>query len=256
MGRGSIRTSAASSNDSRATSPSQTSGTDLTIRSPIDTVASMDPLVDYELELTGTFVFEIRATVRGRPGLERAAINALIEEGWEWISDMTGPLLESEWELESFRELAPAELEPPFAWVVLVTRGFTVDQPPELYTSESSARCEAARWARTIAARESVSVEVPFEGRWQVGEWDVRLVRVTGPLGPEPWIGTYWTHDGHPDPEALLLENREDARTWVVSPVRGTPPTQVREREDFIAATFFDGDREEYAVAHRAKTLA
>ena len=91
-----------------------------------------------------------------------------------------------------------------------------------------------------------------------MGDRDVRLVPVTierdehGPL----WIGQYWTHDGVPDPEALVLSNRDDALAWVREPPRGSDSAvETTEMPWFVSATYRFGGEEAYAIASLAKCI-
>jgi hypothetical protein len=52
-------------------------------------------------------MFSISITLEGRPGLDRDAIEDMIEADWMWISVDTDVLLESSWQLESFEEREP-----------------------------------------------------------------------------------------------------------------------------------------------------
>jgi hypothetical protein len=56
----------------------------------------------YVVQLTATFVHNIQTTIKGSPGLEQEEIERLIAADWPNISQETGVLLESSWELESF----------------------------------------------------------------------------------------------------------------------------------------------------------
>ena len=68
----------------------------------------------------------------------------------------------------------------------------------------------------------------PFLDRWQVAGRDVRLIEVTAShLTDEPWVATYWTEDGYPEPEAALLAGREAARRWVLDDPRGQQPADL-----------------------------
>lgn len=60
--------------------------------------------VEYEIELTGTFVKEIHSRVSGPPGLAREQIEELIEADWAMIAADKSVLVESWWEVEGFRE--------------------------------------------------------------------------------------------------------------------------------------------------------
>ena len=144
------------------------------------------------------------------------------------------------------------------ASIVLITDGTVVAYVPEIYLSEERARIEAERWAWNLAAGASQRIVVPFDGRWQVGDRDVRLV--SQPWVPvadvQPWVGSYWTEDGYPDPEAILLWGNDDARTWVLEPPHGmTGPAEFVDERWMLAATYPRHDDESYAVAHLAKLI-
>jgi hypothetical protein len=59
---------------------------------------------EYAVELTACFTFSISTTLEGEPGLDKDAIEDMIEADWMWISVDTDVLLESSWQLESFEE--------------------------------------------------------------------------------------------------------------------------------------------------------
>jgi hypothetical protein len=149
-------------------------------------------------------------------------------------------------------------VKPETAFIVLITEGTAVAFAPEVYLSESRARMEAQQWAMSLAAGEPRRISIPFEGRWIVAERDVRLVEVPwAPMFvPDPWVGTYWTEDGYPDPEAELFWGREDARMWVAEPPTGVnAAAEFLEESWMLAATFPRGDDYSYAVAHMAKLI-
>lgn len=64
------------------------------------------PSVDYEVELEVTFVHEVRGTVMGPPGLDRAGIEELVERDFLSLSANPDVLLESSWELIGYRIVA------------------------------------------------------------------------------------------------------------------------------------------------------
>ena len=143
-------------------------------------------------------------------------------------------------------------------WVVLVTDGTVVSYPPEIYDSSSRASLEAERWAWLSSGEGLVEIDRPFEGRWGIGERDVRLVqaRRVGDVAA-PWVGTYWTRHGVPDPEAVILDGEVDARAWVREP----PSDGLDEPRTFdtpwsSTAIYVVHGEEEYAVAHLAKVIA
>jgi hypothetical protein len=145
-------------------------------------------------------------------------------------------------------------------WVILITEGTVVLQPPEIYVQGVQAADEAERWAWLLAEGVPDRIRKPFAGRWQVADRDVRLVESPSRLDRlerSPWVGTFWTADGAPDPEAIILGTREDARQWVTEALpTGHKPLTVVERPWMISATWVEGGEESYAVAHRGKLVA
>jgi hypothetical protein len=144
------------------------------------------------------------------------------------------------------------------AWVVLVTDGALVSYPPEIYRSLPRASLEAERWAWLLSGEGRVEVGRPFGDRWTVGERDIRLVGV-GPFGEltSPWVGTYWTRHGAPDPEAVILSGEFDARAWVREPPSdGLKEPRIFDTKWSSAAIYVVQGEEEYAVAHLAKVVA
>jgi hypothetical protein len=144
------------------------------------------------------------------------------------------------------------------AWVVLVTDGTVIAYPPEFYHDRSRAVLESERWAWVLAGQGVLEIERPFEDRWSVADRDVRLVEVGLRDSVDiPWIGTYWTRDGAPDPEAVVLDGEVDARAWVrESPRPGFGEPRTFDNEWFSAAVYVVRGEEEYAVAHLAKVIA
>ncbi len=69
------------------------------------TAADSSELVEYEIELTGTFVQSIESRVTGPPGLSGAEIEELVDRDWAEISADTQVLLERSWELEGFHQI-------------------------------------------------------------------------------------------------------------------------------------------------------
>ena len=92
-------------------------------------------------------------------------------------------------------------------YAVLVTDGVALEYPPELYETEPQATFEAERWAWVLSGTGWLEVERPFDGRWRVGDRDVRLLRVAtvGMSGRGYWVGQYWATDGVPDPRHCYL---------------------------------------------------
>jgi hypothetical protein len=139
------------------------------------------------------------------------------------------------------------------AWVILVTDGTIIEYPPEAYEAADQARSEARRWAWVISGMGWLPIEEPADDLWVVGDRDVRLVLADG---EGDWVGTFWTWDGYPDPEATLLRDRREAQTWVTAPIHGLKPISVEENEWMVVATFERKEEEAYAVAHRLKRVA
>jgi hypothetical protein len=139
-------------------------------------------------------------------------------------------------------------------WVILITDGTVIEYPPEGYETAEQARGEAKRWAWVISGMGWLPIEESADNRWLIGDRDVRLVKADG---EGAWVGTFWTWDGYPDPEAILLREREEARSWVTAPLHGVlGPTSLEENDWMIVATFERKEEEAYAVAHRLKRVA
>jgi len=143
------------------------------------------------------------------------------------------------------------------AWVVLVTDGTVLEVAPEVFVNETLARLSAENWAWFLSSGGEFHVGQPFDGRFQVGHRDVRVVRTVFPSvdAAEMWVGTHWTEDGYPDPEATLLPGPEAARTWVIAPIAGVAPVEIHASRWHVAATFRQGDEEAYSVAYAAKFI-
>ena len=91
-----------------------------------------------------------------------------------------------------------------------------------------------------------------------MGDRDVRLVPVTleREANGELWIAQYWTEDGVPDPEALVLSDRDEALAWVREPPRGADPAvETTEMPWFVSATYWFSGEEAYAIASLAKRV-
>jgi hypothetical protein len=114
---------------------------------------------------------------------------------------------------------------------------------------------EAERWAEALVP-EHADVQQPFEGRWNAGDFDVRLVEIDWMPVEQPWIGTFWDRSGTPDPEALLLDGRGDAVSWVSEPIapEAQSPTVVEQPWQVSGSTLVRGE-EVYAVAQLAKII-
>ncbi len=142
------------------------------------------------------------------------------------------------------------------ACVVLITDGTIVEFPPEVYSSRVRARLEAERWAWVLSGGGWADVSIPFPDRWQIGDRDVRLVIVPGQkYTSDTWVGTYWTEDGYPDPEAILLDGRDTAQAWVIDGPNHQFPDERLVHPWMLAATYQRGDEEAYAVAWLAKVV-
>ena len=138
-------------------------------------------------------------------------------------------------------------------WVILITDGTVIEYPPEAYLSVEMARNEARRWAWIISGMGWLPVKEPSDDRWAVGDRDVRLVQVDG---EGDWVGTFWTWDGYPDPEATLLQDRNAARAWVTAPLHDVlTPVVIEENDWMIVATFDRRGEEAFAVAHLLKRV-
>jgi hypothetical protein len=142
-------------------------------------------------------------------------------------------------------------------WAILITGGTVVEYPPELYRSPERAGLEAERWAWILSGAGWAEIERPFDGRWQVGEREVRLVAAESESTTldQPWVCTFWTPEGSPEPEALIVDGLRQAREWATTFIGGIEPTRLDESRWHVAATFGIGDRESYAVAHLAKVV-
>jgi hypothetical protein len=145
----------------------------------------------------------------------------------------------------------------PLAWVLFVTDGTIIAYPPELYRNRERAELEAERWAWFLSGEGVLDIQRPFDGRLIVGDRDVRLIQVESSMAIDnPWVGTHWTRDGYPDPEAIVLLGEEEAREWVRErPQDGAQPSHVFETPWFEVAVFQVRGEEEYAVAHLAKVI-
>ena len=78
------------------------------LRAKVIAAQSSEPVrssAHYEVSLVGTFVQSIHGQVNGPPGLARPEIEELIERDWAMLSTETDVLLDSSWELKTFREL-------------------------------------------------------------------------------------------------------------------------------------------------------
>ena len=141
-------------------------------------------------------------------------------------------------------------------WVLLITDGTVVEFPPEIYLNHAYAATEAERWAWVLAGGGEMAIRRPFEGRWEVGVRDVRLVECRPKLfelAEAWWVGVHWTEDGYPDPEAKLLKGRDAAVTWTQEAPAGLQLSSTQLSESVVSSSF--GEGMELSVAHRAKVV-
>jgi hypothetical protein len=144
--------------------------------------------------------------------------------------------------------------------ILLITDGQDIEYAPEIYSNREQAIREAEHWTWLLSAGGEFEVRHPFEGRWEVGIRDVRLVAVSAD-GFDPssdwWVGVHWTTDGFPDPEGVLLEGRSAALEWVSAPIAsGSTATAVQEDPWLLAATFAERGGQSMSIALRAKVIS
>lgn len=141
-------------------------------------------------------------------------------------------------------------------WVLLITDGFTVEYPPEVYADERTAQSEAERWSRFLANNVQTAIDRPFQGRWEIGDTWVRLVPAhLEEEVEEMWVGTYWSWNGFPDPEAELFADADAAEEWALTPPSGGLAVEVFRTPWAVGASYRVRDGQEEAVAHRAKVI-
>ena len=144
----------------------------------------------------------------------------------------------------------------PLRWVLLVTDGMAMAYPAEVYADERAAEREGERWAWLLSNGRRLPVERPFPGRWEIGDFWVRLVQTfLHDESPEIWVGTYWTRHGFPEPEAALFSDRAEAKEWAITPPRDGLVSEVHETPWFVAATFKIHGTEEDAIVQLAKVV-
>ena len=137
---------------------------------------------------------------------------------------------------------------------MLVTDGTVIEYRPEVYVSEELAALEAERWAWILSGGGWREIDRPFEGRWQVGDKSIRLVRsFVQDQHEQVWVGTYWGRSGVPEPEAELFSQRDGARAWALDPLPGAMTVDVHETPWYCGVTYLVRGAEEYAVVHRGK---
>jgi hypothetical protein len=142
--------------------------------------------------------------------------------------------------------------------VLLVSEGLSVAFPPEVYLARHKAEREMIRWSEALEAVATTPAIAPFSGRREIGDYWVRLVDAEGTPSSTSalWVCTFWTTDGYPDPEALLVQGRARARDWVRQPLSGVlPPASWSSGEWSETATFIDKGEECTAEAHLAKIV-
>jgi hypothetical protein len=133
----------------------------------------------------------------------------------------------------------------------------TIRFAPELYADKSVGEREAERWAWALGSEIQVPVERPYPGRWEAGDVSIRLVETPLLEEPaEPWVGTYWTRDGYPDPEAILLPSPSRARDWALTAPPGARRTDVHEKPWLVSVTYEVRGGEEEAVVQLAKVVS
>jgi hypothetical protein len=143
-------------------------------------------------------------------------------------------------------------------WALIITDGTIVEFPVEVYIDGDRAQRESERWASALSDIVHQTIERPFEGRWEVGGLDVRLVKCSVESfnqNDEWWVGTHWTADGYPEPEALLLPGRHVARDWVLVQPGDLPLMSFDDGKEAISAAYGVGDLESISVAHLAKVV-
>jgi hypothetical protein len=142
-------------------------------------------------------------------------------------------------------------------WVLLVSDGLSIEFAPELYREHDDAEREGERWAQGLSRRSSARIERPFPDRWHIGDEWIRITPANLSVpGSEIWVGTYWTQDGFPDPEAEIFHDAVEAHAWVLE----APPDAILigsyEAPASIIARYRVRGGEEEAEAHRAKLVA
>jgi hypothetical protein len=141
---------------------------------------------------------------------------------------------------------------------LLVSEGMSIAFPPEVYRARHKAEREMTRWAQALETVATTPAVTPFSGRREIGDYWVRLVDAEGTPSSASalWVCTFWTTDGYPDPEALLVQGRARARDWVRQPLsEALPPVSWSSGEWSETATFIDKGEECTAEAHLAKIV-
>jgi hypothetical protein len=129
--------------------------------------------------------------------------------------------------------------------------------PAEVYSDATVAQREGERWARTLSEGGQLQVDRPFPGRWEIGELWVRLVETEiHEQSSEIWVGTHWTRDGYPEPEAAIFANRAQATDWAVTPPAEGLLSEVNTGPWLVAARFGVRGEEEDSVVQLAKVVS
>lgn len=137
-------------------------------------------------------------------------------------------------------------------WILLITDGTVIEYAPEAYATHDAAADEARRWAWILSGMGWLPIDEPFPDRWTVADRDIRLVEAEG---KGAWVGTFWTWDGYPDPQAVLFLDQVEAKSWASEPIDGLVPGDVQENEWSVVAVFERNGEEAYAVVNRLKRL-
>lgn len=141
--------------------------------------------------------------------------------------------------------------------MLLVTDGIAIAYPAEVYSDREVAEREAERWAWVLSGGGRDAASRPFPGRWEVGDTWVRLVEAEIHSGSsEMWVGTHWTRDGYPEPEAALFGDRAEAKRWATTPPGEGVLSSVFESPWLITATFSLRGDEEDSVVQLAKVVS
>jgi hypothetical protein len=149
------------------------------------------------------------------------------------------------------------ERSEPIRWVLLVTEGLSMAFPAEVYSDERVAEREAERWAWLLSRGGHTRVERPFAGRWEVGDFWIRLVQAfLHEEGSEIWVGTSWTRHGYPEPEAELFADRSEAKAWAITPPHGGVVSEIHETPWYVSATFKLQGTETDSIVQLAKVVS
>jgi hypothetical protein len=144
------------------------------------------------------------------------------------------------------------------AWVVLVTDGTALESAPEVFIEHELAVWSFENWGWFLSSGGAFPIERPFEDRLQIGHRDVRLIKTVweGGADGQLWVGTHWTADGYPDPEATLLASFSAAKRWASTPLFGQPPDELATSPWHVIAIFRRGAEEETSATYAAKFVS